>query len=257
MKTRRLLTAFVGVSLAFAALSLTGGCSTPGNPASGILGKLFGRKAAAVEKNDAKIATTEDSIVTDAQFEVAKTKFALAVAPASQPVEVATRTNNNAFSLLNQRSPLTLGQMQEAEETVKGLLSAEVVKREAAEAKQRASEKGYAEVSKDLAVLKVKAVSLAAAAKQEAETNMRLANDLRWTKIVAGSAIALNVGLGLLAFAYKANIGRLQEGAADVFKFLHDKDAGTADAARQVMGVALNVGEQGPLYQRYAKLVTK
>jgi hypothetical protein len=179
------------------------------------------------------------------------------VAPSSRPVDVAIRTNNNAFALLNQRSPLTLGQMQEAEETVKGLLSTEVAKREAAEAKQKESEKGYAAISQELAVLKVKAIHLAEAAKKEAAENMRLANELRWARIMAGAALAFNVGLGLLALAYKANIGRLQEGMASAFAAIHEKDAGLASTVRTIAGVALNSGEHEPVFQKFSKFITK
>lgn len=241
----RRLALFLALSLAFTGIS---GCATSNTGPQSFLGRIFGRKAIAADKENAKVDRQEDQTVTAAQLEVVKTRFALASAPQSRPVEVATRTNENAFSLLNQRSPLTVGQMGEAQELVRGLLSEEAAKREAAEKKQAEAEKSIAKLSEELASTREHAKKLTKERDAEAARNLELANELRMERLQKWAGVGLSALLTLATIAYRLNVGRLQEGAAEAIVRLR-KQHGDAVADTAIGGIdwATDKGSQSQI----------
>ena len=224
--------------------ALLTGCAS-GNGGSGILSAIFGRKAAAAAKAEAKATVLEDKSVTAAQVEVFKTSLALEVArgehPDSRPVEIASRTNQNALEVLNQRDPLTVEATQEAREIVKGLLA----RVEAAEGKQKAAEASILGMTKELQTVREHAKKLAIQAQAEAANNLALANELRAATLWKWASTGLSVGLGLLAIAYRLNLGRLQTGAAEVLAKVGQKYGEEGQSvARGALDAVLHTGEQ-------------
>lgn len=235
-------------------LLLVAGCATSGGVVQSFWSSIFGRKAAAVQKAEAKQGTLEDKAVTAAQVEVIKTGVALAAADDSLPVEVARRTNANAAALLNQREALSVAVQDDAVATAKGLLA----RAEAAERSQQATEATNRTMSAQLASVRAELKKLATERDEEARKNLTLANELRSATVVKWAGVAGSTLLGLLAIAYRLNIGRLQTAAGEVLAHVqekHGKDA--ADAARSVAGVVLHTGEQKGVYKVFSTLTGK
>lgn len=254
------------VTLAALALALLAGCATATgtrrswNP----LDWIFGRKAAAVATTEAKATTTETALVHAAQIEVVKTGEALAAAreenPESRPVAVAQRTNANAAALLNQREPLALAEQQSALDTVRGLLSQETARREAAERAQQEAEGSARKLSTELGELRARLEALKGEQAQEAATNLHLANELRaatiwkWTSTVGAAA------LGLLALAYRLNLGNLQTGVGEALGHFQKK-YGTSDEDLKEMKAAIdalvNKGQQTAISKGVAAILAQ
>ncbi len=230
-----------------AILVLLTGCAS--KPSGGLLGWVFGRKAAAVQKAEYKVTTLEDELVDGAQVEVVKTGFLLQAAAPSRPVDLAKRTNANAAALLNQRKPLNAATLAEITELTQGLLSEETARREAAEAAQRIAEGRNGELSQELEAMRDKLKALGAERDTEAANNLAMANKLRWSNIVAYSGVALSTMLGLAAFAYKANLGNFRGATAELLGTLRKKDPATAEVATTVFDAALSKGEQNKVAQ--------
>lgn len=198
--------------------ALLAGCTTAAGTRRSLnpLDWLFGRKATAVATTEAKQDTAATEIVHAAQLEVLKTGAALAAAreenPQSRPVEVAQRTNGNAAALLAQQDPLSMAEQQAALQTVRGLLSTEVAAREKAEQAQAAAEGHAAKLSEQLADLRTRLEALRGEAVAEAADNLKLANQLRAATIWKWTSTGGAMLLGVLALAYRYNLGNLQTG---------------------------------------------
>ncbi|EIQ00744.1 hypothetical protein OpiT1DRAFT_05299 [Opitutaceae bacterium TAV1] len=188
-----------------------------------------GTAAAKVEKAEAAQSTQEAALVDAAQVETVKTQAALLRAEDSRPVEVARRTNDNAVSLLNQRKPLSASAHAEAMDIVRGLLSEETAKREAAEQRQSAMESQNLKLSRELEDTRRALGELAGQAKAEARRNLELANELRRQTWVKWGSVAWAVIATGLAVAWKLNLGGLQSGVANGLAVLQ-KRYGASDA---------------------------
>ena len=93
------------------------------------------KPADTVDAANAKEDKARVAVIKSAQKATHETVLALAVAPPSRPVEVATSTNADAVTLLDQAAgPLTAAEAVQLRTTVTGLLSDNVKLREAAEA---------------------------------------------------------------------------------------------------------------------------
>lgn len=226
--------------LSLALSCLVAGCATVSGP-QGILGRIFGRKASAAAKAEAKATELENGVVTFAHAEVFKTSLALSAAPQSLPVDIARRTNTNALELLNQREPLAAQVAADAREIVEGLLA----QKAEAEVKQKAAEATSLGMAQKLQTIRKEALRLAKQAEAEAQRNLELANQLRWANIIKWSGIAASTIFGLLAIAYRLNIGRLQSGVANVIATVQQKHGQAAgEAARGAADAILHTGEQ-------------
>lgn len=246
----------------FAAVLLAG-CTTVANTRRSWnpLDWVFGRKAAAATTNQAKQDGAKEAIVHAAQIEVVKTGEALAVAreehPDSRPVEVAQRTNSNAAALLNQREQLTLAEQQAALDTVRGLLSQEIARREKAEQAQAATEGSARKLSAELGELRTRLEALRGEQAQEAANNLRLANELRaatiWKWCSTGGALLL----GAVALAYRFNLGNLQTGVGEALGKFQSK-YGTTDEdlaqMRHAIDALVGKGQQTAIANVAAKI---
>ena len=254
------------IVLAVLTIALLAGCVNAANTTRSWnpLDWLFGRKAAAVATTEAKQTTTETALVHAAQLEVVKTGEALAVAneenPESRPVAVARRTNANAAALLNQREPLALAEQQAALDTVRGLLSQETTRRESAERAQQEAEGSARKLSAELGELRTRLEALRGEQAQEAADNLLLANKLRaatiwkWTSTVGAAA------LGLLALAYRLNLGNLQTGVGEALGHFQKK-YGTGDEDLKTMKAAIdalvNKGQQTAISKGVAAILAQ
>jgi NADH dehydrogenase/NADH:ubiquinone oxidoreductase subunit G len=237
--------------LCLALLALSGCASQGGgwNP----LSAWFGRKAAAEARTEAKAGKTEDATVKAAQKEVEKAKVAAAVAAAEHPesraIEVVNRTVGNASALLNQRSPLTVAELEEAVATAKGLLSVESAKREQAERNQAATERDNRNMAEELGALRAKLTEQAEGRKAEAAANLATANELRAANIWKWTSTAASALFAAGMLAYRANAfgiaTRVAGGLADLEKA---HGTGTADLARGALDSALDSGDKNKIF---------
>ena len=177
-----------------------GGCST----GSGV--KWFApatwfsaREAGAVDRADAKQDAARTAAVKAAQRATHETAEALAVAPASRPVEVATESNASAVGLLDQAAgPLTAADLATIRKQVAGLLSDNAKLRAEAEKARDKTREADAALSEKLA--KADAAVLAASGKlREAfDRENALANQLRGQRalawILGGVAVVAALG---------------------------------------------------------------
>ena len=126
--------------LAIAVLALSG-CATGSN--SNVRwwspGTWFsGAPAVAVDRAEAKEDKARHEVLKSAQRNAHETQVALASAPQSRPVEVATETNSATVALLDQAvGPLSAEDAARLRKTISGLLSENAEIRARAEAEPR------------------------------------------------------------------------------------------------------------------------
>ena len=241
---------FPVLCLALFALS---GCASQGGGEWSPLSAWFGRKAAAEARTEAKADKVEDATVKAAQKEVEKAKVAVGVAstehPESRSVEVAKRTIGNASNLLNQRSPLTVAELEEAVATANGLLSVETAKREQAERNQSATERDNRNMAEELGALRAKLADLGEQRKAEAAANLATANELRAANIWKWASTAASALFAVGMLAYRANAfgiaTRVAGGLADLEKA---HGTGVADLTRGVLDSALDSGDKNKIF---------
>ena len=126
-----------------------------------------------------------------------------------------------------------------------GLLSDSNLKRIEAEAKQAAAEGAAAARSRELEETRKELAQAREQAKAEAAANLETANKYRVEQLWKWGSLAFNALLGLAVIAYKLNIGRLQQGAAEVIAGLQAKHGDeAASAARSILDGVLHTGEQ-------------
>lgn len=169
-------------------------------------------EARKVEKLETKRDKIEAEQIHSAALESFKTLAALenpSLEPARK-IEVGSRLAQNTFGLLNQVSPLSFGEMDEARGLVGGLLL------DLAEAKERQqeAEQGYARAGDELAETRGKLRDATKAAQDEAQENARLANELKTERLVKWAGWAGNGLLLIAVFAYRNNLLGLSTGLA-------------------------------------------
>jgi hypothetical protein len=181
--------ATVGVVLALLVLVLLlSGCSTSTTGARWYAPASWfsAREANASDRADAKQDKARASAIHAAQRATHETAEALAAAPASRPVEVATESNASAVALLDQAAgPLTAAELAAVRKQVAGLLSDNAKLRAEAERARDKTRADDAALSERLA--KADAAVLAAGAKlREAfDRENALANELRGQRALA------------------------------------------------------------------------
>ena len=217
-----------------------------------------GRAAKAETKAEVTREVIEDKAVKAAQVEVVKTGVLLAAArienPASIPTEAAERTNTNAADLLNQREPLDAATRADAVAVAKGLAT-RAAQAEAALAEAEASNRGMA---LELDAVRVELRTLKAKADKEAADSLAMAKELNNERLMKYGSMGLNAALGLLAIAYRMNIGRLQTGAGEVLARLQANHGdAVASTARSTLDAVLHTGEQKGVFKAYSTLTAK
>ena len=97
--------------------------------------------------------------------------------------------------------------------------------------------------------------SAQAAVRAALDRETALANQLRNERLLKYGGIALSGLLGLAAFAYRLNIGRLQSGAAELLSKLETKHGpAAADTARAALDDVLHTGEKTGIGAVLAKI---
>jgi hypothetical protein len=144
---------------------------------------------AAAKKDDAaaaKVDAKTDEVIHAATREAHKTNLAAAQLPPSLPAATVQRTAANTFDLLTQVSPLPAAEAAADEAILRGLLSSEQAKREAAEIAQAAAEKKNGQLSTELAKVTAEKAATAKALdekqdklRQAYDRENSLANELR------------------------------------------------------------------------------
>lgn len=155
------------------------------------------RPAANVDKAHAQESNARDAVIKAAQKATHETQIALASAPASRPVAVASDSNNSAVALLDQAAgPLDAADLARIRQTIVGLLSDNAALRAAAE-KDRAREQGnIAEVSAALSRAEAKSTAAEDKLRTAFDRENALANELRSQRALLWIAGSLAVVLG-------------------------------------------------------------
>lgn len=204
--------------------------------------------AAPAAKLDRAISTEETArhaVIRSAQKSAHTTAAALASAPASRPVALATETNTATVALLDQAAgPMQADELSRLRATVAGLLSDNADLRARAEAQRAADARSIGEVSAALA--KAEAASEAAASKLRIafDRENALANELRGQRallwIAGGVALLLAAGWLYARFALGGIPGAVGRGMAA----LRARNPAAAMAATEVFDSLLNRDEQ-------------
>jgi hypothetical protein len=208
-----------------------------------------GRAAKAVAKAEAMNDELGETLGQAALRELFKTGFfirsALGTHPDNRALQLAARTNDNAFGILNQRLPLSFAETDEQLKLAQDLLSDDAATRSRAEAVQTHLEGENKKLSTQLQETRAKIDKLSKERDAEAAENLALATELRNNKLIAWCSTGASILLGLATIAYRLNIGRFQTAAANVLTTVtkkHGKEAGAS--ARAALDAVLHTGEQ-------------
>jgi len=201
--------------------------------------------AAAVDKAEGKVDTARENAVKAAQKAVHETGTALAAAPASRPVEVATESNATASALLDQAAgPLTAAELAAIRAQIAGLLSDNAALRAEAE-KARSSERDTAAVLGDK-------LAAAESARTAAEKSLRtafdrenaLANELRTQQALFWIAATLAL-LGAVAYLYvRYALGGIPVALGSAMRIIRERHPDAAKLVEPILDSYLNRHEQ-------------
>lgn len=206
------------------------------------------REATSADKASAKQDAARDAAVKAAQRLTHETADALASAPPSRPVEVATEANAGAVALLDQAAgPLTAVELAAVRKQVAGLLSDNAALRAEAEAARAKSRENVAALSERLA----KADAAVAAAQRDLraafDRENALANELRAQRALAwiagGMALLCALGWVYLRFA----VGGLPRAAGLLMRDLRSAHPDTAKIVAPLFDSYLNRHEQAAI----------
>ena len=225
---------------------LLAGCATNGGARWYAPATWFSHApASAVDRAEGREDLARSAVVKAAQKASHETALALAVAPASRPVALATTSNANAVALLDQAAgPLTAAEANQLRTTIAGLLSDNAeIRRQAEELKAR-EQRSIAEIS--AALVSAETQSAAAATKLRAafDHENSLANELRAQRaalwICGGIAVLLGIGWLYAQFA----LGGLPAAAGKALRDLRTNHPAVADVVTPIFDGYLNRHEQ-------------
>lgn len=198
-----------------------------------------------VDSTNAKEEAARHEAVKAAQRSAHQTGLALASAPPSRPVAVATDFNATTTALLDQaEGALEAGELARIKKTITGLLSENAAIREEAERQSRSDQQNIASISSKLS--KAEAASDAAGKKlREAyDRENRLANEYRNLRFMfwgsCGMAVLLGVGWLYVRFA----LGGIPSAVGKGLSVLRAKNPTVADEVTAVLDGFLNRHEQ-------------
>ena len=244
------------IAVAALALLLTAGCVASGktwwNPTT------WGsdREAKAVDKAATEADAARAATVKRAQITAHETAEALTAAPDSRPVEVARESNGQTVTLLDQAAgPLTVDESTALKKQVADLLSENAEIRAAGEQARAASRADIAVVSAKLTATDGLLSKAQDGLRAGFDRENALGNQLRNERLLKYGGMALSGLLGLAAFAYRMNVGRLQTGAAELITKLETKHGyAVADVARATLDDVLHTGEKTAIGRIVAKI---
>lgn len=242
-------TSLVGAAL----LCLTGCATGPGVKWFAPSTWWSARPANAVDQANARETEAERAAVKLAQKKSHETQIALAAAPASRPVALATDANDTAVSLLDQASPFPATELAGIRRTYAGLLSDDPKARATAERARADSSDAVAEVSvrleKTRAATEAAEKSLRAAFDREnaLANELRSARALHW--ILGGVAL-----LAAAAWVYvRFFLGGIPGALGSVMAKLEAKNPSAAEEFRILLDAATNRHEQTTIRNEYIK----
>lgn len=211
------------------------------------------REASAADRADARQDAARTAAIKAAQRLTHETAEALAAAPASRPVEVASEANSGAVALLDQAAgPLTAAELGAISRQVAGLLSENAALRAQAETARTKSRESVATLSDRLA--------RADAAVETAQRDLRtafdrenaLANQLRAQRALLWIVVSVSALLALGWFYVRFVYGGLPIAAGKFMRDLRTQHPDAARLAEPLFDAYLNRGEQA-LIARHAR----
>lgn len=218
---------------------------------------------AAAAEATRRAEAARDDILRAAQRAAHEAVLALLSAPASRATSVASESATHAAANLDQALGALPAETQAAiRRQIEALLSDNAALRAQGEQLRATQRDRDAEASRRLADAETKAAAATAKATAQAaelraafDRENALANELRTQRWIAGLSTAASVGLGLLALAYRANIGGMATAAAGALADLERKHgASVATLARGALDAGLNRGEQTTIARAFAKI---
>ena len=207
-----------------------------------------GAPATAVDKAEDKQDAARRLAIRAAQKSVHETAEALAVAPDSRPVDVATEANASALGLLDQAAgPLTASDLATIRKQVAGLLSDNAKLRAAAEKDRGNIRETYAALSDRLAKADQAVISAGSKLREAFERENALANQLRsqhalmW--ILGGVAVVAAIAWGYL----QVTLGGLPSALGAARRALEIKSPDLAAAVAPFYSDALDRNEKAAI----------
>jgi regulator of replication initiation timing len=230
-------------------------CALAGGCASGTGAKWYApaswfshAPAGAVDRAEAKQDAAREAAVKAAQRATIETAEALAAAPASRPVEVATESNAAAVALLNQAAgPLSVADLAALRKQVAGLLSENATLRAEAEKSRTAARAHDAALSERLAQADAAVAAAGAKLRDAFERENALANELRSQTALAWilGGVAL---LGCVAYVYvRFALGGIPGAVGGALRTLRAQNPTAADALTPLLDGLLNRHEQAAI----------
>ena len=206
--------------------------------------------AGAVDRADAKQDAARTAAVKAAQRATHETAEALAVAPASRPVEVATESNASALALLDQAAgPLTAADLATIRKQVAGLLSDNAKLRADAERARDKTRESDAALSEKLARADAAVLAAGAKLREAFDRENALANQLRGQTALVWILGVVSV-LGCAAYVYvRFALGGIPGAVGGALRTLRAKNPDAADALTPILDSLLNRHEQDAIAQ--------
>lgn len=210
--------------------------------------------ANAVDVAQKKQTEAENAAIKLAQKSAHEAQFALAAAPVSRPVQVATDSAANAVTLLDQSvGPLSAAELATIRATIAGLLSDNATVRADAE-RQRSQELAVvSDVSNRLAKAQAAADAADKNLRNAFERENQLANELRdahalhW--ILGGVAVLAVAGWVYIRFF----LGGIPGAVGSALSGLEKKNPAAATEFRELLNAVTNRHEQATIRDAYAK----
>ncbi len=238
MTSRALIAALVCLSLS--------GCATGGSVRLWSPGTWFSaREAAKVDTAAEKQDKAREAAIKAAQRATHETAEALAAAPESRPVAVATESNASALGLLDQAAgPMTAAELSAVRKQVAGLLSDNAALRAEAEKARAKLRTADEKLSERLAAADAGLTAAQANLREAFDRENALANQLRNQRalawIVGGVALIAAAGWCYL----QVTVGGLPTALGVARRALEKQSPELAKAVAPFYAAALNRAEQ-------------
>ena len=208
------------------------------------------RAADTADRAEATQDQARAAAIKAAQRATHETAEALAVAPSSRPVEVATESNAAAVALLDQAAgPLTARDLAAIRKQVAGLLSENATLRAEAERTRTATRADAAKLSDRLAAADAAVLAAGAKLRDAFERENALANQLRGQTALVWILGIVSV-LGCAAYVYvRFALGGIPGAVGGAIRTLRVKNPEAADALTPILDSLLNRHEQDAIAQ--------
>lgn len=241
--------AICAINAAILMLGILSGCASSTGAKWYAPATWFSHKPAdTVDKAEASQDKARTAAVKAAQRATHETAEALAAAPASRPVEVATESNASAVALLDQAAgPLTAADLAAIRKQVAGLLSENASLRADAEKARATARAADAKLSERLAAADAAVLAAGAKLREAFERENALANELRSQRALAWILGGVAV-LGAAAYVYvRFAIGGMPRAIAKGIAALRAKGALPPVGEDNVFDSYLNRHEQAAI----------